>query len=245
MRSLLCSRETNAASAVKLANQLEASVLAVDVDESFARVLPPFAADSLLRPHALGTTSDTSLKRNLGLALAHGAGWERILFPNIYNEDWFFLLGDGVPFRAARAGQMWQRAFDPFATPRRAAAEEFGDTMAESLFWLLDFGHSLDTAVSGFWGDALYRRRKFIDYIHARADVTPAPARIRQSLEAALGRSAVVTHRLCEDYLGAWRADLETWRKFLDWVPVSSGPDKFAWEVGMAGRLHRSNTMLV
>jgi hypothetical protein len=139
---------------------------------------------------------------------------------------------------------MRQRAFDPFANPRRAAAEELGDTLAESLFWLLDFGHSLDTAVNGFWGEALYRRRQFIDYIHARADRTPAPVRIRQSLEAARGRSALISHRLCDDFVGAWRADLEQWRDFLDWVPVSSGPDKFAWEVGMSSRLHRSNKML-
>jgi len=311
---VLCSHETNAAAAVTLANHLGASVLAVDVDASFESVLPAFAADRLLRRYGLGTTSDTSLKRNLGLALAHGAGWERILFldddividqprdlprvagllddyravglansgfadnsvvchafraiggpqdtfigggammvktsatksffPNIYNEDWFFLLGDGVPFRAARAGQMRQRAFDPFANPRRAAGEELGDTLAESLFWLLDFGHSLDTAVNGFWGDALYRRRQFIDYVHARADRTPAPVRIRQSLEAARGRSAQISHRLCEDFVGEWRADLAKWQGFLQWVPVSSGADKFAWEVGMSSRLHRSAGLL-
>jgi hypothetical protein len=159
-------------------------------------------------------------------------------------KDWFFLLGDGVPFGAARAGQMRQRAFDPFANPRRAAAEELGDTLAESLFWLLDFGHSLDTAVNGFWGDALYRRRLFIDHVHAHADRTSTPVRIRLALEAARGRSALISHRLCEDFVAEWRDDLVKWRDFLDWVPVSSGPDKFAREVGMASRLHLSAKLL-
>src|SRR4029079_18058881 len=89
-------------------------------------------------------------------------------FPNVYNEDWFFLLGDGVHFRAARAGEMRQRAYDPFANANRARAEELGDNLAEGLFWLLDFGRDIDTAETGFWGDALYRRRKFIDHILAR-----------------------------------------------------------------------------
>jgi hypothetical protein len=161
-------------------------------------------------------------------------------FPNIYNEDWFFLVGDGVPFRAARAGEMKQRAYDPFANPGRAEAEEFGDTLAEGLFWLLDFGRPIDTAGNGFWGEALYRRRQFIDHILARAGAKQAPDRIRLSLEAARGRSADISHKLCREAVQAWQADLGIWGDFLRRVPVSSSPDKFLATVGMQHQVHHS-----
>lgn len=299
----LCSRESTGEQAAKLARELGTDLLALDVDEQMGQALPALRTDRLLREHGLAGTSDLSRKRNLGLMLARGSGWQRVLFldddiliddpadlpraarlldsyravglanhgfednsvvchafratggwqdtfigggammvdpratssffPNIYNEDWFFLLGDGVPFRAARAGRMRQRAYDPFANPNRAAAEELGDTLAEGLFWLLDYGHDLDLAGTGFWGDFLFRRRQFIDHILARSD-----DRLRRSLEAARGRSADIGHKLCHDFVEAWRRDLTTWRDFLEWMPISSDPEKFLWEVSMADRSH-------
>ena len=305
----LCSKQATARQACDLADELGTRALAVDVDQSLAAVLPSFSTDRLLRPRGLCTTSDLSIKRNLGLTLARGSSWERVLFldddilidepdqlrlaaglldryravglrnhgfddnsvvchafravggdqdtfigggammvnpaetssffPNIYNEDWFFLLGDGVPFRAARAGAMKQRPYDPFANPGRAAGEELGDTLAEGLFWLLDFGLDPEETPDGFWGEAVFRRRQFIEYVLGHA-----PARLRPSLTAARGRSAIVTHRLCSDFVHAWRADLRKWQDFLGWVPVSSNPDKFLWEVGMQNNVLRSQAYL-
>jgi hypothetical protein len=305
----LCSKAAGAEQAIRLADEVGASVLAVDVDDSLRAALPDFATDRLLAGHGLGTTSDLSLKRNLGLALARGSGWERVLFldddiivdephdlrraaglldrhravglrntgyednsvvchayravggkqdtfigggamlvhtgrtasffPGVYNEDWLFLLGDGVPFRAARAGQMRQRPYDPFANAGRAAAEEFGDTLAEGLFWLLDGGRGLEVAGTGFWSGFLYRRRRFIDHILSQA---AGQDRLRHSLDAALHRSATISDKLCRDFVEAWQTDLVRWRAFLDWVPVSSTPDKFLWEVDMAHLVRRSAT---
>ncbi|MFF5083330.1 hypothetical protein ACFY36_40320 [Actinoplanes sp. NPDC000266] len=282
----LCSRASAPEQALKLADHLDAATLVVGVDDTLAALLPSFETDKLLQNHGFGTTSDLSLKRNLGLVLARDLGWQRVLFldddiliddpdqlhraagladryravglansgysdnsvvchayravggrqdtfigggamivdamrtksfyPNIYNEDWLFLLGDGVPFRAARAGEMRQRSYDPFANPARAAAEELGDTLAEGLFWLLDAGERIDTAGSGHWGDALYRRRAFIDLVIAELSETPAHRKMRRSLETARGRSADITHKLCQDFMEAWQRDLEAWRAFLD-----------------------------
>jgi hypothetical protein len=161
-------------------------------------------------------------------------------FPNVYNEDWFFLLGDGLPFSVARAGQMRQRIHDPFADPRRATSEEFGDTLAEGLFWMLDSGVGIDTASNGFWGDALFRRRQFIDGVIARTDGLNGADRIRPCLLAALGRSTDVSHRLCDDFVEAWRKDLISWRSFLGELPVGSHPEKVISEAGLSDRLHRS-----
>ena len=310
---VLCSQDATAYHARKVANSNDAPAWTVDVDDSMARQLPGSEFDRLLRANGFGSISDLSLKRNLGLALARGANWERVLFldddiivdhpetlhrvsglldryravgldnngfkdnsvvchafsdtggdqstfigggammvnpqtavsffPNIYNEDWLFLLGTGVPFAAARAGRMVQREFDPYANPRRAAAEELGDTIAESLFWLLDVGREISTATTGFWGDALFRRREFIDHILGRADRSPAPYKIRRSLEAARRRSTDVQAGLCTELVEAWQSDLVRWRKFLHRLPVTRGPEKFVSNVGLADRMHRSKAL--
>ncbi|GGN51437.1 glycosyltransferase involved in cell wall biosynthesis [Actinoplanes campanulatus] len=298
----LCSRDASAVQAWRIAQHEAAALMAVDVDHTFAGKLPSFATDRQLRNSGFAGASDLSLKRNLGLALARGSGWRRVLFldddihidepeqlhrvaglvdryravglanhgfadnsvvchayravggaqdsfigggamivdaartgsffPNIYNEDWFFLLGDGVPFTAARSGAMRQRTYNPFANPARAAAEELGDTLAEGLFWLLDTGEHIDVASSASWGDALFRRRMFIDLIIGMTG--PADDRMRRSLLAGRGRSAEITHGFCRDFVEIWQADLQKWRDYLAWVPISSGPKKFLYETGMS-----------
>jgi hypothetical protein len=300
----LCSRAASAEQACRIADDEDAAVLAVDVDPSFAGRLPTFATDRHLHRCGFGTASDLSLKRNLGLVLARGSGWRRVLFldddihiddapqlhrlaglvdryravglanhgfednsvvchayrkvggtqetfigggamvvdasrtgsffPNVYNEDWFFLLGDGVPFRAARAGVMRQRAYDPFANPARAAAEELGDTLAEGLFWLLDSGQDLAVAKNGYWGDALYRRRRFIDLVISMAGTGAEHDRMRRALRAAGGRSAEITPWLCRVFVELWRSDLERWRDHLAGVPSGACPDTFLQKAGMS-----------
>ncbi|GAA0466541.1 hypothetical protein Aca07nite_76850 [Actinoplanes capillaceus] len=298
----LCSREASAVQAWRIAQHETAPLMAVDVDRTLAGKLPSFATDLRLAEGGFSGASDLSLKRNLGLVLARGSGWRRVLFldddihldepehlhrvaglvdryravglanhgfadnsvvchayravggaqdtfigggamivdtarttsffPNIYNEDWFFLLGDGVPFTAARSGAMRQRHYKPFANPARAAAEELGDTLAEGLFWLLDTGEHIDVAGSAFWGDALFRRRMFIDLIISMTG--PDDHRMRRSLLAARGRSAAITHGFCRDFVELWQADLQKWRDYVAWVPVTSGPEKFLHETGMS-----------
>ena len=78
----LCSKAATAEQATKLANHLDAPVLAVDVDDSLAAVLPAFSTDRLLRDEGFASSSDLSVKRNLGLTLARGSNWKRVLFPD-------------------------------------------------------------------------------------------------------------------------------------------------------------------
>ncbi|WP_433296460.1 hypothetical protein ACQP2F_38455 [Actinoplanes sp. CA-030573] len=161
----------------------------------------------------------------------------RSFFPNLYNEDWFFLLGDGVPFRAARSGTMIQRSYDPFATPRRAANEELGDTLAEGLFWMLDNRQDPTTCDRAFWGDFLYRRRALLDHVLAEVDVhVPDPAKaadIKAALRAAQGASAFITPQLCQAFVSAWTQDLRTWDAFLDRHPTVGDLGKALAELGL------------
>jgi hypothetical protein len=168
----------------------------------------------------------------------------RSFFPNIYNEDWFFLLGDGVPFRAAVSSTMVQRTYDPFASSRRAAGEEFGDTLAEGLFWLLDSGFGLEFSDASFWGDFLFRRRQFLDHVLGRVDDRVADERrrepIKAALRAALGRSATINPWLCDAFVDAWRHDVTSWQTFLqDFSPVDD-VDKALSELGLSHLAVRS-----
>ncbi|GAA4967963.1 hypothetical protein [Actinoplanes utahensis] len=315
----LCSRAATSSDALAIADHEGTRALAVDVTPALADRLPSFATDRLLHDSGFGATSDLSLKRNLGLLLARGSGWRRVLFldddiliddpahlhrvaglvdryravglrnhgyednsvichayravggrqdtfigggamivdalrsesffPNIYNEDWFYLLGGGVPFRAARAGAMSQRDYDPFANPSRALAEELGDTLAEGLFWLLDSGPTPTAGATptlnavkneDYWGAALHRRRAFIDLVITLTD----DPRIRRSLEAARGRSADITYGLCHRFVDLWQHDLHRWRHYLTRVPICPGPEKFLHQVAMSGYVHYSASYL-
>lgn len=166
-------------------------------------------------------------------------------FPNIYNEDWFFLLGNGLPFRVAESGVARQRSFDPFATPARAAAEEFGDTLAEGLFSLLDQERNLaDANAAAFWGDFLYRRRGLLDEVLRRAEIAVEdPAlrrRIRASLRAAQGASAEINANLCQRYVQAWMNDLDLWGDYVASVAPTGDVFKALAKLGLLFNTYRS-----
>lgn len=99
-------------------------------------------------------------------ALAVAPTRTRSFFPDIYNADW--LLAEANSPHVAVTGAMRQRDFDPFASPERARNEEFGDCVAEGLYWLLDEDMPLEHADIAHWTAFLGRRRRFIDRLMLR-----------------------------------------------------------------------------
>ncbi|MBN6055018.1 hypothetical protein JYK22_23980, partial [Nonomuraea sp. RK-328] len=151
-------------------------------------------------------------------------------FPDIYNEDWFYLLeGDGLRPLAV-TGTVRQAPYDPFRTPDRARNEELGDVLAEGLFWLLDEGRTIDDAHYGHWEEFLARRRRFITGVLRRvpgASAEPAEKRrMEEALKASLGRLAIITPDLCLAYLDAWRADRKSWGDFAALLPAAGTADE-------------------
>jgi hypothetical protein len=67
---------------------------------------------------------------------------------------------------------------------------------------------------------------------------------MRNSLEAARGRSAFITPRLCQDFVQAWTRDLRRWEAFITGMPAPSNLDKFLAEMGMSHTMHRSARVL-
>ncbi|MEV7038036.1 hypothetical protein [Amycolatopsis sp. NPDC051061] len=154
-----------------------------------------------------------------GGAMAVGEPAFSSFFPNIYNEDWFFLL-DGRRLRpSAVTGTAFQYDYDPYNDPRRARGEELGDTLAEGVFGLLDIGLGLADADEKYWRAFLPERRHMIgmtiEGVQATDIEPPQKARMVAALKAAIGRSHLITPELCVGYLRAWQEDCVRWHKHL------------------------------
>ncbi|MEU8633354.1 hypothetical protein AB0C38_14380 [Amycolatopsis sp. NPDC048633] len=154
-----------------------------------------------------------------GGALVVGETAFSSFFPNIYNEDWFFLL-DGLRLRpSAVTGTAWQYNYDPYNDDRRARGEELGDTLAEGVFGLLDNGLGLADAHNEYWGEFLPERRRIISTTIDRvrsSDIEPGQkARMVAALKASIGRSHLITPELCVQYLRAWQSDCVRWQRHI------------------------------
>jgi hypothetical protein len=144
-------------------------------------------------------------------------------FPNVYNEDWFFVLDAGKGMQSvATVGEVLQDAYDPYR-PARARAEELGDVLAEGTFWLLDQGRSVSDGDLAHWRNFLARRKRFIEQVQSMVEFAPAiespeRARMAVALEAALDRLKEITPDLCVDYLKALVTDQDRWQRHIQAV---------------------------
>ncbi|WP_432980619.1 hypothetical protein [Dactylosporangium sp. CA-233914] len=284
---VLCSRWSSASLVGSEADRAEVRAVAVDVPPR-AR-LPRPSADDLLRTKPFRGRTDTSLKRNIGLAVAQMMpGWRAVLFldddvavtaedvraaagllgeydivglanagfpdnsvvchanravggvqdtfigggamvvpastrsffPNVYNEDWFFVFDYVRRRRVAVTGLAVQKPYDPFDGPTRARRQEFGDVLAEGVFELLDDGRDLSCAGVDFWRDYLDRRGAFVEGIAKRLPPTEQGLRILRSLEAANSSRELITPELCVRYLNAWLHDRLAWQEYLSGLPL-------------------------
>lgn len=175
-----------------------------------------------------------------GGALAVRAGATTSFFPDIYNEDWFFLLDGTGLLPTAVTGRVIQKPYNPFARDERARTEEFGDCLAEGLFWLLDEGRSLEDADATYWDGWLRRRVGFIEDVMAMVgQMKDAPDRSRMlsSLSAARGRCLFIKPTWCAEYIHAWKADRVRWRRHLkQFQPSRKGhlnPEKVLAKLGL------------
>lgn len=149
-------------------------------------------------------------------------------FPDIYNDDWFFMLNPEGRLRSVtRAGEVHQEYFDPFRNVDRAGAEEFGDVLAEGIYWLLDQGGSAFEADRQHWAEFLVKRRRFIERIlELLGDTTRSRAkrdRVIAALKESLDRLARITPELCERYLQAWARDRDMWLGHVTALPAGPG----------------------
>jgi hypothetical protein len=156
-----------------------------------------------------------------GGALAVHLERSKSFFPDIYNDDWFFLLDDNKGIQPVGVtGAVRQFPYDPFRNPGRARDEEFGDVLAEGIYWLLDQGGLVADADRAHWAKFLVKRRDFIgrvlEMVEQDGTLESADrARRIAALKGSLGRLALITAEFCENYLQAWAADRQRWHHYL------------------------------
>ncbi|WP_203711793.1 hypothetical protein [Asanoa siamensis] len=160
-----------------------------------------------------------------GGAMAVPAHRTRSFFPNIYNEDWFFLLSATKLSTVGVTGRVVQKPFDPYADPRRARSEEFGDCLAEGIFALLDQGRRVQDANEEFWAGFLANRRELVADVLARLPETACSSagertRMIEAMTAAQGRQKWITPELCTSYLRDWTLDRTRWQRFIGGLPT-------------------------
>ena len=155
-----------------------------------------------------------------GGAMAVAMKRNRSFFPNIYNDDWFFVLDAGKRLQqVATVGQVLQYPYDPYGV-ERARAEEFGDVLAEGIFWVLDQGKPASEGDLGHWRGFLEHRKQFIEQVRSmvayQTGISSAErARMEEALTASLGRRARITPELCVAYMKALASDQERWQRHI------------------------------
>jgi hypothetical protein len=158
-----------------------------------------------------------------GGALAVAVKRNRSFFPNVYNEDWFFVLDAGKRLQSvASVGQVLQYPYDPYRV-ERARGEEFGDVLAEGTFWLLDQGKPASDGDLAHWRDFLAHRQQFIEQVQGMVERTTSidateRARMGEALTAALGRCACITPELCVAYMKALATDQDRWQRHIQQI---------------------------
>jgi hypothetical protein len=144
-------------------------------------------------------------------------------FPEIYNEDWLFLVNGGELVTVAAAGNSTQQRYDPFANPGRARREEFGDCIAEGLFSRLDQGLRADAVDEVFWRLFLADRGGLIARVAQRVHRWPFPAERRERMLASLAAAEHSRKQIepadCAEYLQAWQRDRSRWTDRLKKCP--------------------------
>jgi hypothetical protein len=174
-----------------------------------------------------------------GGAMAVRAGTRTPFFPTVYNEDWLFLVGRRGIERVAVCGKVSQREYDPYLSPERARSEEFGDCLAEGLFALWREDRPLQAADAAYWRAFLDARVAMIDEILGRLRPGRRTGRIVQALRVARGRCQIIDPQFCVDYLAAWQADQDTWRRFLAELPRMDDPVGAIAQLGLTACVHR------
>lgn len=158
-----------------------------------------------------------------GAALAVDSVADIGFFPNVYNEDWLFFFDYAAEKRLANSGlEVTQLRYDPFAKPRRAAWQEFGDVLAEGLYSSLHPGPAVDVEKADYWGHFLEARRNFLEDVATRASGSGPLEYLGQpvhrgqvvySVKRALKCLQTIDPDVCARYVRLWREDLVSWRQ--------------------------------
>jgi hypothetical protein len=174
-------------------------------------------------------------------------------FPNIYNEDWFFFADEAASRRINQVGTSRQKEYDPYRDPERAVKEEFGDLLAEGLYWRLDKGLDISGIDATFWDTFIESRGSFLERVagllarHSQheldGDIGREVRAAQVSISAAQRQLERIKPEICQRFIDLWQADLAEWRKHVSELPpvdsIASALDYFGLRYAMSERSTR------
>jgi hypothetical protein len=154
-------------------------------------------------------------------------------FPRIYNEDWLFMAPAVARGAVAEVGSARQLAYEPFADPGVAAAQEFGNVVADGLMSLLHRDNLEAAEQPGYWEEFLPRRKAFIGGIAERTRHDDYA--VLAALAAAERRRAGISPVELSGYVADWQRDMHTWRESVAGLPRGLTFNEVLRQLGLTG----------
>jgi hypothetical protein len=172
----------------------------------------------------------------LGVDLRHP---DLSFFADVYNEDWFFFARHAADRSLPRIGEVLQAEYEPFADPRRAAQEEFGDILGEGLYdvfeatpsWTFDEQLAMATSTN-YWRDFKDIRLQTIEETLealSKAQRSASPVDYVKTLDAQVSltvareRTLSISPELCVSFIENWQDDERRWQRMLANLPSVRG----------------------
>lgn len=146
-------------------------------------------------------------------------------FPEIYNDDWLYLLDDDSFPKLALTGSAVHAEYRPFDDPRRAAHQEFGEVIAQGLHSGIRHGFAPGHADRAFWRSFLSAKYDFlqalIDKFAERIAQGNDEVAVHTALQTAIAAHKEITPAFCVAYTDAWKRDKRWWKTYLSQLPSS------------------------
>jgi hypothetical protein len=140
-------------------------------------------------------------------------------FPDVYNEDWFFLLDEIRKAQVTRIGHVRQRGYNPYRV-RRARYEEFGDVLAEGLLAHLHLEVPGEPTAE-YWREFLDAREGMLRALGANLEdhASPFAAAAHRAVAAAEQQRRRLAPGDFVRFMDRFHADKEVWAKRLEALP--------------------------
>ena len=132
-------------------------------------------------------------------------------FPNIYNEDWIFMLPHILTRSVCSFGSIFQLPYNPFSDPNRAAFQEFGEIIAEGLYTLVSIKNYERRYEPQVWENEIIERRQTLISLKERL----YNGEYRQVIDIALKSNTEITPMDCVTFIENWETDIAMWNRFL------------------------------
>ncbi len=136
----------------------------------------------------------------------------RGFFPNIYNEDWLFMLDHILDHSICSFGTIQQIPYNPFNDKKRALFQEFGDIISDGLYKLIS-EKKYDLRYNyRVWKEIIVERRQLLELFkqHFKQQT------YQQLINTIINVSVTITPDDCLTFIEDRETDTTAWRSFLN-----------------------------